>query len=166
MDGKTADVANGDEPLISAEGWFGEKEVMWPGQQMRLRVADGGVLLRQRTEFQDLLVFQSTDYGRCLVLDGVIQLTERDECAYQESIAHIPMFAHPCPRRVCIIGGGDGGVLREVCKHACVEHVTHCELDAAVVAAAKRFFGGTVATAFDDPRVTLLHEDGAEVRRV
>mgnify|MGYP001262606783 CR=1 FL=1 len=57
-------------------GWFGEKEVMWPGQQMRLRVADDGVLLRQRTEFQDLLVFQSTDYGRCLVLDGVIQLTE------------------------------------------------------------------------------------------
>ena len=153
---------------ISDDGWFGEKEVMWPGQQMRLAVdtttTNDGVLLRTRSDFQDILVFQSRTYGKVLVLDGVIQLTERDECGYQETIAHVPLFAHPRPRRVLIVGGGDGGVLREVCKHVCITHITHCELDPAVVAAAKRFFGDTVATAFDDPRLTLLHEDGAKVR--
>ena len=69
------------------------------------------------------MVFDSTDYGRVLVLDGVIQLTERDEFAYQESIAHLPLFAHPNPKKVLIVGGGDGGVAREVARHAGVEKV-------------------------------------------
>ena len=60
------------------------------------------------------MVFDSETYGRVLVLDGVIQLTERDEFAYQEMITHLPLFAHPNPKRVLIVGGGDGGVLREV----------------------------------------------------
>lgn len=70
---------------------------------------------------QDILLFQSETYGRVLVLDGVIQLTEKDEFAYQEMIAHIPLFAHPDPKSVLIIGAGDGGVLREVCRHAGVK---------------------------------------------
>ena len=72
---------------------------------------------------QDILFFQSETYGRVLVLDGVIQLTEKDEFAYQEMIAHIPLFAHPDPKSVLIIGAGDGGVLREVCRHAGVKKV-------------------------------------------
>ena len=70
---------------------------------------------------QDILVFDSETYGRVLVLDGVIQLTERDEFAYQEMIVHVPLFAHPNPKSVLIVGAGDGGVLREVCRHASVE---------------------------------------------
>lgn len=72
---------------------------------------------------QDILVFQSETYGKVLVLDGVIQLTEKDEHAYQEAITHIPLMAHPKPESVLILGAGDGGVLREVCRHSGVKRV-------------------------------------------
>ena len=88
--------------------WFFEKEVMWPGQKFGLKVEK--VLFEAKSEFQDVLVFESSNYGRVLVLDGVIQLTERDEMAYQEMITHLPMMSHPQPRSVLIIGAGDGGV--------------------------------------------------------
>lgn len=75
------------------------------------------------------MVFRSKTYGHVLVLDGVIQLTERDEHSYQEMIAHIPLFASKNPKKVLIIGGGDGGVLREVAKHSCVTEIHMCEID-------------------------------------
>ena len=105
------------------DGWFAEKEepTLWAGQRFSLKVKE--VLHTEKSEFQDILVFDSTDSGRVLVLDGVIQLTERDEFAYQESIAHLPLFAHPNPKKVLIVGGGDGGVAREVSRHAGVEKV-------------------------------------------
>jgi spermidine synthase len=78
---------------------------------------------------QDILVFKSKTYGTVLVLDGVIQVTERDEHAYQEMIAHLPLFACPEPKKVLIIGGGDGGVLREVAKHPSVQEIHMCEID-------------------------------------
>ena len=81
------------------------------------------MLEHRKSEFQDILVFDSTSYGRVLVLDGVIQITERDEAAYQEMIVHLPLFAHPNPERVLIVGAGDGAVLREVCRHAGVKQV-------------------------------------------
>jgi spermidine synthase len=101
-------------------------------------------------------VFQSTNYGKVLVLDGVIQLSERDEFAYQEMITHLPLFAHKDPKKVLIVGGGDGGVLREVVKHACVEHIDMCEIDQQVVEIAKTYFNETVAVAFDDSRLNLV----------
>lgn len=75
-------------------------------------------------------MFRSSHYGVCLALDGYIQATELDECAYQEMIAHIPLMAcRTEPKRVLIVGGGDGGVLREVLKHSSVECVHQCEID-------------------------------------
>ena len=108
---------------ISADGWFAEKEEpsLWPGQRFSLKVKEK--LHAEKSEFQDILVFDSTNYGRVLVLDGAIQVTERDEYAYQEMIAHVPIFAHPNPKRVLIVGGGDGGVAREVCRHKGIEKV-------------------------------------------
>lgn len=94
------------------DGWFHERGVLWPGQAMSLKVKQ--VLDHHRSKFQDILVFESENHGNVLVLDGVIQVTERDEHAYQEMIAHIPLYAHPNPKRVLVIGGGDGGVIREV----------------------------------------------------
>lgn len=76
-----------------------------------------------------LPLYRSKTYGRVLALDGVIQCTERDEFSYQEMIAHIPLLSHPNPKRVLVIGGGDGGVLREVVKHDCVEEVILCDID-------------------------------------
>ena len=142
------------------DGWFTENEVMWPGQAMSIKVEE--VLFEGRSDFQDVLVFKSSTYGTVLVLDGVIQVTERDEFAYQEMITHLPMFSHPNPTSVLIVGGGDGGVLREVCKHSCVQNITMCEIDPLVCDVSKKFLSKSTATAFNDPRVTLVHADAAE----
>ena len=107
--------------------WFAENGTLWPGQAMSLEVEE--ILHCEQSKYQDVLFFRSKTYGNCLVLDGVIQATERDEFAYQEMIAHLPLMAHPNPRNVLVIGGGDGGVLREIVKHASVESVTLCEID-------------------------------------
>jgi spermidine synthase len=142
------------------DGWFAESEVMWPGQAMMLKVEE--VLYEGRTDFQDVLVFRSATYGTVLVLDGVIQVTERDEHAYQEMITQIPMHCHPDPQNVLIVGGGDGGVLREVCRHPGVQRITMCELDPLVVSISKRYLGASTASAFDDQRLTLVHADAAQ----
>ena len=141
-------------------GWFYESEVMWPGQAMGLKVEE--VLHESRSDFQDILVFRSSTYGTVLVLDGVIQLTERDEHAYQEMIAHLPLHCHPNPRSVLIVGGGDGGVLREVVRHAGVRRIVMCEIDRAVIEVSQKFFPETMATAFGDARLELVHDDAAE----
>lgn len=91
------------------------------------------VLHRARSEFQDVAVFESETFGRVLVLDGCVQLTTRDECSYQEMMAHLPLCAlrgDLC--RVLVVGGGDGGVVREVLRHASVQHVDVAEIDAMV----------------------------------
>lgn len=90
------------------------------------------------------------------------ELTENDEFVYQEMITHLPMMAHPNPKNVLIVGGGDGGVLREVCRHPCVDKITLVEIDEMVIEVAKEFFGESTATSFDDSRLTLIHEDAAE----
>jgi spermidine synthase len=77
-----------------------------------------------------VLVVETKSYGITLVIDGVIQITERDEFAYQETIAHIPLFSHPNPQKVCIIGGGDGGVISQAIKHNSVQEIHLCEIDA------------------------------------
>jgi spermidine synthase len=140
-------------------GWFTEINEQWPGIANSLKVEE--VLLEQKSEFQDVMVFRSASFGNVLILDKVIQLTERDECAYQEMITHLPMFAHPDPKVVLIIGGGDGGCLREVVKHKGVEKVFICEIDQVVIDAGKKYFPG-VASAWDDPRVTLVTNDASK----
>lgn len=107
---------------------------------------------------QDIVIFDSVAHGRVLVLDGVIQLTEKDEFAYQEMITHIPIMAHPNPESVLIIGAGDGGVAREVCRHPGVKTVVQCEIDARVIENAKTYFPETLATVLvkGDPRYKLV----------
>jgi len=139
-------------------GWFSEVNPQWPGQAMSLEVEE--VLFEQKSEYQQVLVFKSKTWGNVLVLDGVIQLTERDEMAYQEMIAHLPLYSHANPEHVLVIGGGDGGVIREIVKHACVKSITICEIDVVVIEAGKRFFP-SVAAAWDDSRVKLYQGDGA-----
>ena len=97
-----------------------------------------------------------------LVLDGIIQVTERDEFAYQEMITHIPIFAcrNP-PKKVLIIGGGDGGVLREVCKHSCVETIHMYEIDRQVCEVSKQYMSDTLATSFKDPHCSLFYDDAS-----
>jgi len=141
------------------DGWFHERGELWPGQAMSLQVKK--VLDHHRSLFQDVLVFESENHGNVLVLDGVIQVTERDEHAYQEMIAHIPLFAHPNPRKVLVIGGGDGGVLREIAKHEGVEEIVLCEIDKDVLEVSEKYLPG-LAVGYKDPRVTVKIMDGAK----
>jgi spermidine synthase len=90
------------------------------------------------------------------------ELTENDEFVYQEMISHLPLMAHKNPKNVLIVGGGDGAVLREVCRHKTVQSITLVEIDQKVIEVAKKFFTTTTATTFDDPRVTIVHQDAAE----
>lgn len=140
------------------DGWFHERGALWPGQAMSLEVKE--VLYHGRSKFQDVLIFESTNNGRVLVLDGVIQVTERDEFAYQEMMAHIPLYAHPNPEKVLVIGGGDGGILREIAKHPGVKEIYICELDGDVIEYSKKYLP-TLARGYDDPRVEVHVMDGA-----
>jgi spermidine synthase len=144
-------------------GWFSETEAMWPGQKMCLEVEE--VLINGRSSLQDVLMFKSMTYGNVLVLDGVIQVTQRDEHSYQEMITNLPMFAHPGPKKVLIVGGGDGGVAREVLKHKDVEEVVMCEIDAQVCEVSKVYLPNLSAGAFDDPRLKLIIDDAAKYLR-
>jgi spermidine synthase len=126
---------------------------------MSLKVEE--VLDHHRSIYQDVLVFKSAKHGNVLVLDGVIQVTERDEFAYQEMIAHIPLYAHPNPKRVLVIGGSDGGVLREIARHPSVEEIVICEIDKDVIDVSKKYLP-TLAEGYNDPRVKVHIMDGAK----
>ncbi len=117
------------------------------------------VLHHVQTPFQELHVVEAGPLGRVLLLDGIIQTTERDEAGYHEMLVHVPLLTHPAPSRVLIIGGGDGGTLREVLKHPTVREVEMCEIDGEVIQAARRFLPG-LASGFDDPRLKLTIGDG------
>ncbi|KAJ7043328.1 saccharopine dehydrogenase [Mycena alexandri] len=139
------------------DGWFREISSQWPGQAMTLQV--NKILHVEKSLYQDVLVFESVTYGNVLVLDGVIQCTERDEFSYQEMIAHIPLASHPNPKKVLVIGGGDGGVIREVLKHESVEHVVLCDIDEAVVRVSKQFLPH-MSSLLASPKVTVHIGDG------
>ncbi|KAL7895679.1 spermine synthase [Trichoderma sp. SZMC 28014] len=139
------------------DGWFREISNMWPGQAMTLKVEK--VLHHEKSKYQDVLIFKSTDYGNVLVLDNVIQATERDEFSYQEMITHLAMNSHPNPKKVLVIGGGDGGVLREVVKHDCVEEAILCDIDEAVIRLSKQFLPH-MSVGFDHPKSKTHVGDG------
>lgn len=119
------------------------------------------VLYKGKSRYQEIMVFENPHFGRILVLDGVVQLTERDEFFYHEMLAHVVMHSHPAPKIVAVIGGGDGGTLREVLKHDCVEKLYFIEIDEEVINVSKKFFPA-VACGIDDKRVELRCMDGAE----
>ncbi|MCC6006832.1 MAG: polyamine aminopropyltransferase [Rhodobacteraceae bacterium] len=117
------------------------------------------------TDHQRLRVFENARFGRVLTLDGVVQTTEGDEFIYHEMLTHVPILAHGSARRVLIIGGGDGGMAREVLRHPDVAHVTMVEIDAGVVEFSRRYLPSLSAGAFDDPRLELVIDDGAAFMR-
>jgi len=150
-----------EHPTIK-DGWFREASDMWPGQAMSLKVNQ--VLHHEKSKYQDVLIFESSDYGTVLVLDNVIQCTERDEFAYQEMITHLAMNSHPNPKNVLVIGGGDGGVLREVVKHSSVEKAVLCDIDEAVIRLSKKYLPG-MSIGFQHPNVSTHVGDGFEYLR-
>jgi spermidine synthase len=112
-----------------------------------------------QSEYQRVRVIDNKDFGRMLILDDAVQTTERDEFIYHEMMAHVPLLTHSSPKRALIIGGGDGGLLREMLRHP-VDHVTMVELDRAVVDVTMQLIPSIPGRAFEDPRARLLIQDG------
>jgi spermidine synthase len=123
------------------------------------------VLVSERTAHQELIIFENALFGRVLMLDGTIQLTTADEFVYHEMMAHVPLLAHGAAARVLIVGGGDGGIAREVLKHPGVEALTMVEIDRAVVNLCAAHFPEVSGGAFADPRLSLVIADGIEYAR-
>lgn len=124
-----------------------------------LRVSE--MLYDSNTDHQRIKVFQNDTFGRVLTLDDVVQTTEGDNFIYHEMLTHVPLMAHGNAKRVLIIGGGDGGMAREVLKHKSVEHVTMVEIDEGVVEFSKQYLPMLSDGAFDDARLNLVINDGA-----
>ncbi|XP_061389426.1 spermidine synthase [Musca vetustissima] len=139
-------------------GWFSEiQNELWPGQSFSLQVKN--VLHKEKSKIQDILIIETETYGTCLVLDGIIQCTTRDEFSYQEMISFLPLCSHPNPEKVLIVGGGDGGVAREVSKHPKVKEVHQIEIDDRVVDLSKKFLP-RMASGFSSPKLKLMIGDG------
>jgi len=119
------------------------------------------VYYEHRTEHQHIIIFHNSKFGRVMALDGIIQTTERDEFIYHEMLTHVPIFSHGAVDSVLIIGGGDGGMLREVCRHDAVTGVTMVEIDRSVIDLCREYLPKHSDGAFDDPRLNLVISDGA-----
>jgi len=137
------------------EVWFTEDQT----KDLRISCRVKKVLYNEVSQFQKVAVLDTVEFGRMLILDNVIQTTERDEFVYHEMITHPGLVTHPNPRRVLVIGGGDGGTIREVIKHQAVEKAVHVEIDEKVIEAAKMYMP-TLSSGLDDPRVEIRVEDG------
>lgn len=113
----------------------------------------------EKTEYQELALIETEQFGRMLVLDGTVQTTEEDEFVYHEMITHIPLFTHRNPRKALVIGGGDGGAIREIIKHTTIEKAILVEIDRRVVEVSKEFLP-EISCALDDKRVEVKITDG------
>jgi spermidine synthase len=128
----------------------------------RIRLKADRVLFDSETEHQHLIIIETPEFGRLMMLDGVIQLASKDEFVYHEMMAHVPLFAHGRAKKALIIGGGDGGVLREALRHPELESVTLCEIDRRVIDLCRAHFPEVSAGAYDDPRTRILIADGTK----
>jgi len=133
-------------------------ETLHDGWGQTLRIDE--VLFEQDSGHQHLLIFRNAMFGTVLALDGVVQTTERDEFIYHEMLTHVPIVAHGACRKVLIIGGGDGGILREVCRHSTVTSITQVEIDPAVIDLSRQYLPNHSQGAFEDPRLKLVIDDG------
>ncbi len=142
--------------------WFDERlhqSLLDHGYTQRFEVTR--VVYEKKTEFQDLIIFDTPAFGRVLALDGIIQTTERDEFTYHEMLAHVPIFAHGKVNTVLIVGGGDGGVLREVLRHD-IDKATLVDIDRAVIDVCREHMPGLSGGAFEDRRTRLVIADGVK----
>ncbi len=142
------------------ELWFSESHT--PNVKFSIRVDKQ--IYSGKSEFQRIDVFESPEFGRFLVLDGYMMLTEKDEFIYHEMITHVPMAVHPNVKDVLVIGAGDGGVIRELVQYPEIQHIDMVEIDPLVVEVCKKYLLKT-ACRLDDPRLTIHHEDGLKFVR-
>jgi spermidine synthase len=135
--------------------WFTERHT--PTRGLTFEVDKN--LFQDKSQYQILDIVSTQDFGLVMLLDGIVMVTEKDEFVYHEMLTHPSLFTHPNPQKVLIIGGGDGGTLKQVLRHPSIEKAVLVEIDEMVVNASKRFFP-SLATAFEHPKAQVLIEDG------
>lgn len=135
--------------------WIEERSNEFYGMRFKVK----NVLFSGKSEFQTVDVVETEGHGKMLLNDGLVMVTERDEFVYHDMIVHVPMFVHPNPKKVLVIGGGDGGTAREVLRHSSVEKCVMVEIDGMVVDACKQHIPQT-SCVFDNPKLELKIEDG------
>jgi spermidine synthase len=128
----------------------------------RVRLKADRVLFDSETEHQRLIIFENGDFGRVMMLDDIVQLTTKDEFVYHEMMAHVPLFAHGRAKKALIIGGGDGGVLREALRHEELKGITLCDIDRGVIDLCRQYFPEISAGAYDNPRSEIVIADGTK----
>jgi spermidine synthase len=137
------------------ELWFTEKQTKSFGITAKINKT----LHTEQTEFQKLDMVETEEFGNMLILDGMVMTTQKDEFVYHEMVAHIPLFTHPNPENVLVVGGGDGGVIREVLKHPSVKKATLVEIDGKVIEYSKKYLP-EIAGELENPRVDVKVDDG------
>ncbi len=139
-------------------------ETLYPDWGQRFLVT--AELARVKSDFQDIVIVETASHGRVMFLDGVTQITERDEFVYQEMLTHVPLLAHGAAKRVLIIGAGDGGVLRRVLQHAGVEKAVMVEIDGEVIRLCQKYLPDIAGDTWTNPRGEVIVGDGIDyVRR-
>jgi len=139
------------------ELWYTEKHTLHSGITIKVKET----LKTTTTPYQQLSIIDTQEFGKLMLLDGLVMLSEKDEFCYHEMLAHPPLYTHPLPEKVLIIGGGDGGTLREVVKHPCVKEVVLIEIDEEVINASKQFFP-YIASGFSSPKAKVIVGDGIQ----
>ena len=129
----------------------------WGNDHVGLSLTITDMLHEETSPYQKIQVAESEQYGRMLILDGVFQTSVKDEWTYHEMVSHVPLMVHPHPERVLIIGGGDGGVAREVCRHESVKQVDLCEIDERVIELSKEYFPTISKVLLDQPEKLHVH---------
>ena len=142
------------------ELWYSEKHT----ENVKFSIKVNKQLYSAKSEYQRIDVFESIDFGRFLTLDGYMMLTEKDEYIYHEMITHVPMAVKPDTKKVLVIGGGDGGVARELCKYKTIKQIDLVEIDKQVIDVCKEFLPQT-ACGFNDKRVNCICQDGLKYVR-
>jgi spermidine synthase len=143
---------------MTTDSWI--NETLYPDWSQCFRVKQE--LARVKSDFQDIVIFESGSHGRFMVLDGVIQITEADEFVYQEMLTHVPLLAHGSAETVLIIGAGDGGVLRRVLQHPNVKRAVMVEIDGEVIRLSKTFLPKIAGDAWTDKRAEVIVGDGID----
>ncbi|MFD0621164.1 polyamine aminopropyltransferase [Paenibacillus sp. GCM10027629] len=137
------------------ELWYTEKQTESFGITAKVKET----FVTEKTDFQDLAMIDTEEFGRMLVLDGMVMTTIKDEFVYHEMVAHPALYTHPNPKHVLVVGGGDGGVIREVLKHPQVEKAVLVEIDGKVIEYSKKYLP-EIAGELDNPRVEVIVGDG------
>ena len=128
----------------------------------RARMEVEHLVFEGRTNLQSVVIFDNVNFGRMLLIDGVVQLSTRDEFVYHEMLAHVPLIAIDHPRRILVIGGGDGGIVREILKHPTIEHVDLCEIDSDIIKLCKLHLPEISSGSLEDDRVNIIIQDAIE----